>query len=105
MFIKLDIIDLVRKGSKARLYRLKTQSNGNVGVASKWTMDEIKSLELGSIECQIIIVMQKPSTWYFENLQKRVEFIHSILAVSQKTLKKIPRLLNFDEEMIEGLFT
>ena len=48
--------------------------------------------------------MQKPFTWYFENLQKRVEFIHAVLEVSQKAIKKIPRLLNFDEEMIEDQF-
>jgi hypothetical protein len=44
----------------------------------------------------------KVSVIDFENNQKKLEFLFTLITVSEKYEKKCPKLINFDIEMLQG---
>jgi hypothetical protein len=88
----------VKKGSKLRLCRVK-ESQKSFAILKTFACEEIKSVETEG-DIGLILNITKPYRWVFEDKPRRVEFLYVLIKSSEKYIKKLPKLMNFDEEMI-----
>jgi len=52
----------------------------------------------------MILALNKVYEWTAEELQKKYEFLYTIIKLCRKYLKKPPRLINITEEILQGDF-
>ncbi|KAJ3320672.1 hypothetical protein HDV06_005080 [Boothiomyces sp. JEL0866] len=92
----------VKKGTKVRLTKVKQTGTNSFSIIKSWNLEDVKSIEFGSNECQILIQIGKPYTWLFNSMGKKVELIYTLIKLSEKynAKKSQMKLVNFDEELI-----
>ncbi|KAJ3254540.1 hypothetical protein HK103_007094 [Boothiomyces macroporosus] len=86
------------KGTKVRLTKVKQTGTNSFSIIKSWNLDDVKSVEFGSNECQITIQIGKPYTWLFNSMGKK-------LSEKYNAKKAQMKLVNFDEELIQEQMT
>jgi hypothetical protein len=103
-FGKLRIVCISLKKKKAKLLKMKYLGpNQFTDSPKKLEIEDIKSLEMMN-ETEVQLNCGKLFFWNFESSKKKLEFLYCLINVSDKYVKKAPRLVNFDYEMLKGMF-
>ncbi|KAJ3276670.1 hypothetical protein HDV01_004203 [Terramyces sp. JEL0728] len=99
---KVRIICISR--TKVRLTKVKQTGTNSFSIIKSWNLDDVKSIELGSNDGQMLVQIGKPYTWLFNSMGKKVEFIYTLIK-KYNAKKAQMKLVNFDEELIQEQMT
>ncbi|KAJ3047464.1 hypothetical protein HK097_011510, partial [Rhizophlyctis rosea] len=92
----------VKKNMKIRIHKVK-EKTGIYSIGKTWGLDDIKAIESSSPDDNLVTInLGKSYKWYFDDAQKKVEFLYTLLKLCRRYLKRLPKLINVDEESLKG---
>ncbi|KAJ3159822.1 Exocyst complex component 1 [Geranomyces michiganensis] len=91
----------VKKSMKLRVHKVKPTKAGGFSVSKSWGLDEIKSVESAD-DTQILVNLGKMYKWRMDDPQKKIDFLFTLLKLCRKYLKRQPKLINVDEELLRA---
>ncbi|CAG8586488.1 15863_t:CDS:10, partial [Cetraspora pellucida] len=89
----------VRKNSKIRLHKSKKNANNTFSIGRTWPLEDIKCVEIVD-SFSFIVTINKPYQWTADNQREKNLFLATLLKVYKKYIKRLPRLINFDDSSI-----
>ncbi|KAJ3219492.1 Exocyst complex component 1 [Dinochytrium kinnereticum] len=88
------------KAVKIRIHKIKTERNGEtLSIVKTWNLDDVKSLESGK-DTAVLANLGKQYLWEMDSGARKIEFLYTIVELSNKYLKRAPKLVNLDEELL-----
>ncbi|TPX59726.1 hypothetical protein PhCBS80983_g02258 [Powellomyces hirtus] len=91
----------VNKKMKIRIHKVKPGKSGGFSISKTWNLDEIKSVESAE-DTQIFMNLGKVYKWRMDDMQKKIEFLFTLLKLCRKYLKRQPKLTNVDEDSLKS---
>ncbi|CAG8800717.1 20469_t:CDS:10, partial [Cetraspora pellucida] len=89
----------IRKNSKIRLHKSKKNANNTFSIGRTWPLEDIKCVEIVD-SFSFIVTINKPYQWTADNQREKNLFLATLLKVYKKYIKRLPRLINFDDSSI-----
>ncbi|KAJ3120611.1 hypothetical protein HK098_004457 [Nowakowskiella sp. JEL0407] len=90
----------VKKNMKIRLHKIK-QEKQSWQISKSWSLDDIKLIENGE-DLSVTINLGKTYVWILDDNQKKTQLLFTLLKVCNKYTKKLPKLINMDEESLKS---
>ncbi|KAJ3042939.1 Exocyst complex component 1 [Rhizophlyctis rosea] len=92
----------VKKNMKIRIHKVK-EKGGVYSIGKSWGLDDIKSIESSSSDDTLVTInLGKLYKWYLDDAQKKVEFMYTLLKLCRRYLKRLPKLINVDEDSLKN---
>ncbi|KAI8612283.1 exocyst complex component Sec3-domain-containing protein [Chytriomyces sp. MP71] len=82
------------------MHKLKEDKPNTFSNVKSWTLDDVKTMEPLKGNGVCINISGKPYYWLVENLNIKIELLHTIVTQAQKFYGKGPKLFGIDEELL-----
>ncbi|CAG8443657.1 2576_t:CDS:10 [Dentiscutata erythropus] len=89
----------VRRNGKVRLHKSKRNANNTFSIGRTWPLEEVKALEVVD-SLVFIVTINKPYQWTADNQRERNLFLATLLKVYKRHIKRLPKLVNFDDNSV-----